>query len=80
VPNGNDPDRLSNFVQLVDHDVVPDHEPPQVRIDLIRKAPAQERVFGQGLNTLEEVLNDAPCGCRIFLGNEVEKLRGPLLG
>jgi hypothetical protein len=80
VPDGNDPDRLTILVQLIDHDVAPDHEPPQARIDLVREAPPQKGVFGEGLDTVKKVLNDASCSSRVFLGNEVEKLRGPLQG
>lgn len=70
--------RLPSLVHLIDHEVAPDYEPPQTRIDLLREAPAQERLFGQNLGPIKEILNDTPCGGTVFLGDEVEELRGPI--
>ena len=80
MPDGYDPDRLSSFVQLIDHDVAPDNKAAQAWINLVREAPAQKWVFGECFDAVKEVLNNTSCGCRVFLGNEVEKLRSPLQG
>jgi len=78
MPDGNDGDRLPSLVHLIDHDVAPDHESAQIWIDIVREAPAQERLFGQSLGAIEKILDDTLCGGGIFLGNEVEELRGPI--
>jgi hypothetical protein len=78
VANRDDGYRLPSLAHLIDDDVAPNHKPPQTRIDFLRQAPAQERLVGQSLSTIKEILNDAPCGGTVFLGDEVEELRGPI--
>lgn len=72
------PDRLPGLVHLIHHDVVADHELPQTRIDRFREAPTQERMFGKGLDTIEEISNDTFRGGRVVLRDEIEEFSDPI--
>lgn|GEM_PF-5515212 len=53
MPNSNDVDLFPSPVHLIDHNVVPDYESPQIRIDTFREAPAQQWMFGQSLDAIK---------------------------
>ena len=80
MPDSYDRDRLPVFVHLIDNDVVSNDEPAQTWVHLVREATAQEWLFGEDLDPVEKILHHADCRCGVFVGNEVEKLRGPLQG
>ena len=53
VTNRNDIDYLPSVVHMIKHDVVPNYEPPQIRIDPFQEASPQARMFGQGFDSVE---------------------------
>lgn len=76
--NRDDGDRSTFFPDVVDDDVVSDDQFPEGRTCSSREFPAQVRVIFQGLHTIKEILDNAPRGLGVVLGDEVEEFRHPI--